>query len=455
MNSIQKKNAIKFLLKESLTNFLSHAIIKTLQTPHLILKLILSTFVLVSTGFASYLVIQSIMEHLSFKVSTSSRTIYETPTHFPKITICNVNMLQTLYAFNLTTNGVYDGSDLSNEAKKLLAHSLNDTLITCRFNGKKCTHLDFSWSFDDFYGNCFSFNSGYDLNGIRQDLKESTVAGPEYGLKLEVYVNLYEKLFEKVVGMGALVRIANNSAHHTTFYSKDHGILVSPGHQTNIAIEREFKSILPRPYSNCDIDSLDSPQFISGLDIYNLIVGANYSYTQQLCFIQCYQKYILDKYNCTNPYYISLYTNVNACKYRVLEEIFIMSDDDLKSDFIKTNCMSMCPIECGQIIYKTTCSFMQLTGYPFIFELKERSKLKADFVQRVIDLSETRISIVKVNIFYESLSYILTSETPQMDGIKLFADIGGNLGFYLGVSVFSLFEVVEVGVEIFYILKQN
>ena len=42
-----------------------------------------------------------------------------------------------------------------------------------------------------------------------------------------------------------------------------------------------------------------------------------------------------------------------------------------------------------------------------------------------------------------------------MDGIKLLADIGGNLGFYLGVSVFSLFEVVEVGVEIFYILKQN
>ena len=87
-----------------------------------------------------------------------------------------------------------------------------------------------------------------------------------------------------------------------------------------------------------------------------------------------------------------------------------MSDDDLKSDFIKTNCMSMCPIECGQIIYKTTCSFMQLTGYPFIFELKERSKLKADFVQRVIDLSETRMSIVKVNIFYESLSFILTAK---------------------------------------------
>jgi hypothetical protein len=48
---------------------------------------------------------------------------------------------------------------------------------------------------------------------------------------------------------------------------------------------------------------------------------------------------------------------------------------------------------------------------------------KANFLQRIIDLSETKMSIAKVNVYYKSFYYALTTETPPMDGIKLFADI--------------------------------
>jgi hypothetical protein len=43
------------------------------------------------------------------------------------------------------------------------------------------------------------------------------------------------------------------------------------------------------------------------------------------------------------------------------------------------------------------------------------------------------------------------TESPQMDIIALLASIGGNLGLFLGVSVFSLCELIVVFMEIYFI----
>ena len=40
-----------------------------------------------------------------------------------------------------------------------------------------------------------------------------------------------------------------------------------------------------------------------------------------------------------------------------------------------------------------------------------------------------------------------------MNFVSLLANIGGNLGLFLGVSVFSLCEIVEIFIEIFFIKK--
>ncbi len=62
-----------------------------------------------------------------------------------------------------------------------------------------------------------------------------------------------------------------------------------------------------------------------------------------------------------------------------------------------------------------------------------------------------RKSFVSLNIFYNSLTYEISTESPQTDFIWLFASIGGYSGLFLGVSVFSLFEPFIVLIEIFFI----
>ncbi len=79
--------------------------------------------------------------------------------------------------------------------------------------------------------------------------------------------------------------------------------------------------------------------------------------------------------------------------------------------------------------------------------------LAADFTTRFINVATSKESFVNVNIFYDRLFYTQSIESPKMDLVSLLASFGGNLGLFLGVNVFSIFEVVQLVMEIFYITK--
>jgi hypothetical protein len=94
-------------------------------------------------------------------------------------------------------------------------------------------------------------------------------------------------------------------------------------------------------------------------------------------------------------------------------------------------------------------------GDDFVDYIKENKNLAEDFIQTQTDPESAAKSVVKVNIFYESMSYELSSESPKMDIVSLLASVGGNLGLFLGVSVFSLCEIIEVVIEIYFVNKKN
>jgi hypothetical protein len=222
---------IKENLKEVLYNSLAQATIRLFLTPHIIHKLFLVIFILCSSSMASFLVIQSIIQYYTYGVSTTSRNIYETPTLFPKVTLCNYNRFTTKYSFNLIQKlNVTNVENLLQSQHKLFSHKLNDILFFCLFNGKYCDASDFTWTYNEQYGNCYTFNSGFNSSAN----KESNMAGPLYGLQLVFYINVYEKLLNLMFGsmplitnLGALIQIGNNSKY-TSYYSND-GVFISPG----------------------------------------------------------------------------------------------------------------------------------------------------------------------------------------------------------------------------------
>jgi hypothetical protein len=438
----------KALVQEILYNSFGQAVIKIIYSPNLVLKIFLLIYVLGSTCFASYFVIHAFICYFTYGVSTMTRTFFETPTLFPKVTFCNINQFTTEFAYNLTKMNITSGNSLSTADKRKLGHDLDDILIDCWFNLKPCNASDFSWSFHRVYGNCYTFNSGFDSNKTKIDLKKTSISGLDYGLTLTLYVNMYEKLMNYVNESGLVIRIGNSS--YSTYYAS-YGIFLSPGLSSYIAVDREFKSILPKPYSNCEIDS-NSPKYRHDSLLYDLIDKSDYAYTQQLCFVQCYQDYIIKKYNCSITYFLNLF-NASTCNSS-LEMSIYDSTDFFDGNFISNNCASLCPLECNQTLYKTLVTTNQLNGNDvYVMKIKNNSKLASDFINRTIDSRNARKSIVRVSVFYQSLSYTLSNESPQVDGVALFGSIGGNLSLFLGVSLFSLCEIIELIMELMYIRR--
>ncbi len=159
--------------------------------------------------------------------------------------------------------------------------------------------------------------------------------------------------------------------------------------------------MLPRPYSKCEVE-WDS-------EIYNVIDRSDFVYTRKLCFIQCYQDYVIKKYNCTYPDLLSLFSHASECDLDMAR--FNYTHDSFTTEFINTFCLSLCPLECNQTLFKTIMSSTQINvnyfmngSYYYISSIRDNPRLAGDFIYRKIDASQARESIVEMNIFYDSLS---------------------------------------------------
>jgi hypothetical protein len=81
--------------------------------------------------------------------------------------------------------------------------------------------------------------------------------------------------------------------------------------------------------------------------------------------------------------------------------------------------------------------------------------LKTDYLTTQVDEEIARRSFVGLNLFYKELTYDISSESPQLTAITLFANIGSYLGLFLGVSVFSLVEIIQFLIEIAFVKSRK
>jgi hypothetical protein len=56
--------------------------------------------------------------------------------------------------------------------------------------------------------------------------------------------------------------------------------------------------------------------------------------------------------------------------------------------------------------------------------------------------------IARVNIYYDNLGFTSIQERPETTVNTLIAAVGGNLGLFIGMSLISLIEIVELAYHI-------
>jgi hypothetical protein len=125
-----------------------------------------------------------------------------------------------------------------------------------------------------------------------------------------------------------------------------------------------------------------------------------------------------------------------------------------KDNYVEKNCIPHCPLECKSIQLSTSLSSSQ---YPIenYFELLKNDKILQETVFKSGNWSFIKNSILKININYESLSYIYIRESEVLLFIYFISYIGGQMGLFLGTSFLSFIEMFEVLIEAFFIILKK
>lgn len=67
------------------------------------------------------------------------------------------------------------------------------------------------------------------------------------------------------------------------------------------------------------------------------------------------------------------------------------------------------------------------------------------FVNDTVSLDQN--TVLAVNVFYSSSSYMKITEQPAITIYDLLPNVGGTMGLFVGISALSFVEIVEILIE--------
>ncbi|KAK0055373.1 amiloride-sensitive sodium channel subunit gamma-2 [Biomphalaria pfeifferi] len=317
--------------------------------------------------------------------------------------------------------------------QKSVGHQLGDMLRQCSFATRKCER-NFSQSTNSDYGNC------YTIQDARYVSKKS---GPSGGLELILYLEIDEYLPLITSGKGAHIVIHDKN---TVPLPEEEGIAVSAGQQTMIGLKQIKITRLGNPYVACkNVD-----------DFYRQY---KVNYTRNLCQKMCFLKQIYNECKCldTSYYFINVLLKINGTK-TCLTSDEVKCVTRIKVSFRGDNETCGCYSPCSERIFDTYVSSRAWPNNDLLSVLvKDVCTTNVDICQKLKNQSELEIreNFLKLNLFYRDLNYEELAEQPNYEIFQLLSDFGGTLGLWIGLSVLSLFEIINVIAELLYCLICN
>jgi hypothetical protein len=435
-----------------------HCFPKIFKNSHIIVRLTWSLF------FASFFLLtfkyvyRSIDEYLEYDVVSKIRVFSEKSSFFPTVTICDANPFTSKMAAkilkkhwikrnstlkynnksyivsalidmeNLKNMAFEEAFNLSNEEKRNLGFSL-DQIQLCYFNEVECSNEDFYWFFSYKWGSCYQFNSG---KNTTQPLKQTKLGGRNYGLGLFIGPLFTASKYPTFHSKGLRIFVHNNSFLSSTAEE----ILVETGKHSSISIKKTIMHKTPMPHSECQ----DLGDFKSNL--YDYIKLNHVEYRQKDCFELCLQKLIIDECKCFYPW-LSVYGKMtqpcfNSTQFHCLAKKFNEVIDE-----IETMCSPQCPLECDSITYDLGMSSLRFPNKQFYDSLELKPK--------VLSYNKFRRLYLNLEIFFPVKQYTEISENPKVPFADLVSNIGGALGVFLGLSVFSFIEIFELFIQVLFL----
>ena len=169
---------------------------------------------------------------------------------------------------------------------------------------------------------------------------------------------------------------------------------------------------------------------------YDQIKSAGYEYSQSMCISFCQVDRIGS--NCTlRVSSIKAHNNMdNFCPHdKLLYESWLIDDPIeilykkyFKNENVDKECAKMCPLECNTEQFDL---------------LLTRNELR--------NLSDS----TNIILYFDSAGYLNYEESPSISVYNLISNIGGSIGLLLGMSLLSIFEVLEMVILSIYLIIRH
>jgi hypothetical protein len=387
-------------MKEEILNLIlsttAYGIPNILTRRRIFNKLYWFFFLITSSIISFYYTYTGIVEFYKYEVVTEIKHEYDQPSEFPTITICSLKFYH------------FDEKNMS-ELIKMAGFG-----------------YDYGINFDDHFellntsiGACLRFNSGRNSNSNTIPIKNSTFGG---------LFDSFSIAIDSPDGLAVWI-------HNKTSPPKiepgdgdgDDPITIMPGFQTNLAIEKIVDQKLEEPYNDCIRNVLT---FKRNKTIVDFMLDNGQSYSQIKCINICFDlKYIENNpCNCTTARLGKVWLNcwqdeenstLNSCTFESKKLFFNKN--------LKEYCSEYCPLECYSISFKISINILKSLYF-----------------------LEPNITLIKV--FYRNLKFTYISQKPKMLFFDVLSNVGGTLGLFVGLSFVSLFEIIEILLELIFTL---
>lgn len=188
-----KRNYILDIIFSTCVDSTAHGFGPIIRRDNLVIRLFWIVCLLTSAGVCIWMVSMSIMSYFDYETVSKTEKVHLTLTEFPAVTICNTNTFLTNESLDFINNILIEAKvmDPNNQIesfkyfsgftyafykyfsatnalnpafndsfRRSLSPDITDMLFSCTFNLGECLANEFTWFFDNYFGNCFTFNSG-------------------------------------------------------------------------------------------------------------------------------------------------------------------------------------------------------------------------------------------------------------------------------------------------------
>ncbi|KAK2160274.1 hypothetical protein LSH36_137g07058 [Paralvinella palmiformis] len=335
-------------------------------------------------------------------------------------------------------------SNLPEGEQSELGYKSSEMILDCQYSGTECNISSFVKFFNPTHGNCYMFNSGWDRD---DEVRTASKTGRRYGL--HVIININQAEYSDVIGDTAGVRMVIHPQNRMPF-PEDEGITISPGRATSVGIRQVVVTREDHPYSDC----VDPDGDHSDVDMYEELYPVSYS--ANACQKTCYQRHVIKDCGCADAYLpmhaaALTVSMVKACNSSNIMEDKLYSkrdddeDDDDHDDEYNDDTVEDDDDEDDDNVDDDDDDddIMMI-----VMTLLERYKEKIGSSFDIYDDTAYKENLIKLEVYYEEFNFETIDEVPSYKPGRYLSDIGGALGLWVGFSILSIAEFVELSMDL-------